>query len=234
MSTAQFKDCPRCGEKIHISKSACPKCGHRKRLRWFHWALIVLAGLILLGAVNGGENASNTTPKRNISEPVTQTAEKPDTPEPDTQRRFVETVASYQKIFRDAENELQQSSARVKRRQALADLGMGMHIDGWIGSIKRMTTTSDGDAAIIVSLGSNIDLHTWSNAISDMRTGTLIPHGTELYEILSRMERGKKIKFSGTFLTSNEDYYYETSVTIEGSMSKPEFLFKFTAISKLD
>ena len=218
MSIAQFKDCPNCGEKIHVSKRVCPKCGRRKRLRWFHWVFIVLAGLFFLGAINGGENVSSS--------------EKSSTIESETQRKFVEIAVSYKKIFKDAKNKLQQSSSRTMRRQALAGLGMGMHIDGWTGSIKCMETTSDGHAAIVVSLGSGIELHTWNNSVSDIGSGTLIYHDTALYNKLSNMERGQKIKFSGTFLPSSEDYYQESSLTLEGSMLEPEFLFKFTAINR--
>jgi hypothetical protein len=228
MSIAQFKDCPNCGEKMHISKKTCPKCGHRKKLRWFHWVLIGLALLVVFSVVRGGGNSSGTVTSTATADPAKKMTRTSEPVAPESQQKFMETVASHKKLFKDAKNELQQSSIRVKRRQALGDLRLGMRVNDWTGSIRRMETTSEGHAAIAVTIGPGIELCTWNNALSDIGSETLIRHGSPLYNLLSQLEKGQKIRFSGFFFPSEDDYYEECSITIEGSMSAPEFLFMFT------
>ncbi|MDL2260013.1 hypothetical protein LJB99_03995 [Deltaproteobacteria bacterium OttesenSCG-928-K17] len=238
MSDALFKDCPKCGEKVHVSKKVCPGCGHKnkKKLRWFHWVLIVFAGLIALSAVGGGEETTSTAgAEKSATKPAgSKPASKPQLVQPEDQQRFVETVVSFKKDFRDAKNELQQSSARTKRRQGLADLGLGMSVNDWVGTIRNLETTSEGNAAVSIAIGSDIEIQTWNNEISDIGAGTLISQDTALYDALAQLSRGQKVKFSGSFLRSDEDYYEETSLTIDGSMTQPEFLFKFSDVAKID
>ncbi|MNF12751.1 hypothetical protein D3C80_2143530 [compost metagenome] len=62
--------------------------------------------------------------------------------------------------------------------------------------------------------------------------GTLIDKGTPLYSALLTMSVGDAVTVSGGFLPSEEDGVKETSLTIRGSMSDPEFLFRFNDISK--
>ena len=238
MSDALFKDCPKCGEKVHVSKKVCPGCGHKnkKKLRWFHWVLIVMAGLIVLGAMGGGEETTATAVgEKSATKPASsKPASKPGMAVPAPQKEFVDTVLSYKADFRKAQNELQQSSVRTKRRQALAGLGLGMAVENWVGKIKRMETTTEGHAVLAVTIGDNVEIHTWNNAFADMGVGTLISHESPLYDKLSEMARGQQIKFSGSFLPSEDDYYEELSLTIEGSMSQPEFLFKFSDVDKIE
>jgi hypothetical protein len=58
---------------------------------------------------------------------------------------------------------------------------------------------------------------------------TLIPAGSTLYEQIARLSVGEKVIFSGTF-AGGKDFVEETSLTEEGSMNAPEFLFSFSGI----
>ena len=111
-----------------------------------------------------------------------------------------------------------------------------MSINDWVGSIRGMDTTSEGYAILTVAIDSGIELCTHNNALSDKLSGssTLIAPESNLYAVLSDMAKGQKIKFSGSFFHGDDDYYEEQSVTIQGSMTQPEFLFKFTAIGQPD
>jgi hypothetical protein len=61
--------------------------------------------------------------------------------------------------------------------------------------------------------------------------GTLIPHGSALYDQVAKLAVGTTVIFSGIFGPGDRDYLEEMSMTEEGSMTDPEFLFKFTNIS---
>jgi hypothetical protein len=47
------------------------------------------------------------------------------------------------------------------------------------------------------------------------------------------MSHGVKIQFSGQFLASDKDFFEEASLTIDGSMKDPEFLFRFNVVSPI-
>ena len=44
------------------------------------------------------------------------------------------------------------------------------------------------------------------------------------------MSHGDKVNLTGYFFPSDLDYIYEISLTEEGSMNQPEFIFKFKDI----
>ncbi len=62
---------------------------------------------------------------------------------------------------------------------------------------------------------------------------TLIEQSNPLYDIISELKKGDKVKVSGSFLKSiDNDYIYEISLTENGSMQKPDFVVKFESIEK--
>lgn len=149
---------------------------------------------------------------------------------PEAQQRFLATVTSYTAVFKNASNELQESAARSQRGQAVAGLGLGTKVNNWVGKIKNMGTTGDGKALLSVSIGRGVVVHTWNNAFSDMTDKTLINPNSSMYNTLANLAKGQDIIFSGTFIRSEMDYYKENSMTIHGSMTEPEYLFKFSSI----
>ncbi|WP_132073632.1 hypothetical protein [Sinorhizobium americanum] len=152
---------------------------------------------------------------------------------PEQQSRFLSVTTDYSDRFRSAANELQQSAMRDERRAALVKaLGSQRSVNGWIGTIRRLETTSEGKAILAVRLSPDADIMTWNNALSDIADGTLIDKGTPLYEALLNMSVGDSVAVSGSFFPSAEDGVKETSLTIRGSMSEPEFLFRFQDVSK--
>lgn len=98
--------------------------------------------------------------------------------------------------------------------------------------MRRLETNSEGKAAITVRLEQDVDLQTWNNELSDAVHTTMIDKGTPLYAILMHMSVGEKVKVSGNFIRDEADGIFENSITIRGAMTAPEFLFRFTEISK--
>ncbi len=152
---------------------------------------------------------------------------------PEQQSRFLTVAAEYSDRFKSAANELQQSLLRDERRTALVEaLGSQHSVSGWVGTIKRLETNSEGKAILAVSLTQNAEIATWNNALSDIVDSTLIAKGTPLYKALLNMSVGDSVAVSGSFLPSTDDGVKETSLTIRGSMTEPEFLFRFQNVSK--
>lgn len=234
-SDSLWTDCKTCSKKISISAPSCPHCGARRSrfgaAKWFGGAAIAIFVLAAIAAPDkSAQDQAGTTSAKSTTAAGVGSATLA-LPEP--QSRFLSVTAEYSDRFRSAANELQQSALRDERRAALITALSSQHIvNGWVGTIRQLETTSEGKAILAVRLSSNTDIMTWNNGLSDVVDGTLIDKGTHVYEALLNMSVGDSVAVSGSFFPSVEDGVKETSLTIRGSMSEPEFLFRFQSVSK--
>jgi hypothetical protein len=155
---------------------------------------------------------------------------------PPEQAQFVSVIESFYQPYNDAPNELRRSTLRADRRNALEKALPSRAVQGWMGQIKEMTTTTEGKAHLAVRLGGSksIVVQTWNNTLSDVFDRTLIDHGSALYNSISRLSRGDVIRFGGNFFSGSNalDFLEEKSMTESGSMTEPEFIFRFTSVEK--
>ncbi|OWV85774.1 hypothetical protein [Rhizobium sp. R693] len=194
-----------------------------------------VAVVVILAGIAGQDKSTQDKTGAASQTPLASVApggtEQPSLPE--QQSRLLAVTAEYSDRFASASNELQQSVLRDERRSALVKaLGSQRSVAGWRGKITRLETNTEGKAILSVRLSPNTDIGTWNNALSDIMDGTLIEKGTPLYTALLTMSVGDAVTVSGSFLPSDEDGMKETSLTIRGAMSDPEFLFHFNDISK--
>jgi peptidoglycan hydrolase-like protein with peptidoglycan-binding domain len=152
-----------------------------------------------------------------------------------SQVKFSVLIESFEDEYRSASNELKKSAVRTERKNAIKTFLNGkMSIKNWTGRLKYMGTNSEGKAYVNVVLDdSKIHLLTWDNSFSDMWHNTLIEQSTQLYRTIAEINEGDKVSVSGTFLSGEEDYISEQSVTERGSMTEPEFTFIFKSIDKI-
>jgi hypothetical protein len=47
------------------------------------------------------------------------------------------------------------------------------------------------------------------------------------------LAKGQRVRLSGTFLDSSTDCVSESSLTLDGSLTEPEFIFRFSRIASL-
>lgn len=230
-----FVKCGACGKEALKSAKSCPQCGEKlKKLGAIHWVGIVFLGLIIIGAINSPEENRQKVQEDSVggasSESIINTTKAP---KPENEIRFISVVEKYVKSFSETKNELQQSLLRNQRNQDLSKSFNSLYIKSWIGVINQLSTNSEGKAILSIRISPNIEIKTWNNSLSDIMANTLIDKGTPLYKILTTLSTGQKVKFTGNFLPSSDDYMKETSVTIRGSMRSPEFLFKFESIEPI-
>ena len=156
-------------------------------------------------------------------------------PLPPKQAEFVKAVESFFSSYKSASNELKKSALRSERRQSISNTLEGYEINGWVGTLVRMGTNSEGKAHVEIKLaGSNkIAVKTWNNALSDITDSTLIGNGTPLYNAISELSNGDKIVFSGVFIVDEKDYIRESSITERGSMLDPAFVIRLTEVTKV-
>lgn len=145
---------------------------------------------------------------------------------------FRELIVQSQEDYRNAHNNILKSEARDKRRHNLLRSLSSLKVKNWHGIITEIDTTSDGRVIFGVEIErSNIVLSTWNNSLSDIFDYSLIEKGSNVYKQVRNLSVGQKVNFSGTFYQDKSDFIREKSVTENGSMLMPEFLFKFTDVN---
>lgn len=234
-SESLFTKCKTCGNGISKSAKVCPQCGSKqKKLSVVHWIGTVFLGLILIGVINSPDNKA-TSNDSNSNTAIFQTkARSLETQMPEGQLRFIQAVTEYATEFRGAKNELQQSATRDKRKKFISSSLNDYSVNSWIGTINQLKTNTEGKAVLSVRISPDIEIKTWNNALSDMAYNTLIEKGTPVFNSLFDLSNGQRVKFSGSFVPSEDDFIKETSLTIDGSMRKPEFLFKFKSVKPIN
>lgn len=130
-------------------------------------------------------------------------------------------------------NQLKLSKIRGVRASAIVAGLPGGKIKDWVGTIDEMTTTGDGLATLKVRLPCGLRLTTWNNDISDILDRTLIPQASPVYDRLSDLDRGRRLRFSANLVPDKANGAKELSVTEAGSMTDPEFLARFTDVAAL-
>ncbi|WP_152643144.1 hypothetical protein [Rhizobium nepotum] len=234
-SDSLWKTCEDCGKQFSVKANSCPQCGKGgrrfSRLKWFGGSF---AALVIATAIFGSGESEKGAAAGNGTNAVPASAVKSSAaPLPEQQTNFIAAINDYKTRFESAGNELQQSVLRDERRIAILKVvGGQLHAEGWLGTLRKLETNGDGNAVVVVRVAPTIDLATWNNAMSDVLHSTLIEKGTSLYAALVNMSAGDKVKVSGNFIRAEADGLFEQSITIRGAMTAPEFLFKFTEISK--
>ncbi len=211
---------------------------------WIVYGTATVLSFIMI-AVTAPDTHKATSPRGEVStaQPATTITQPQPEPKnesqtitlPSTEVEFAKALFEYTDDYEAAPNELKKSAVRSERKQAIRQALKGnTSVSGWIGRIYEMGTTGEGEAYISIKLGdSDLQIKTWNNSFSDISDHTLIKHGTSLYNALSELDKGTLVEFSGRFLKDSRDFVKEGSLTEEGSMTDPEFLFRFSEVKAL-
>lgn len=244
-------ECPECKSTVSTQASACPNCGcpiatrvvatapqiqpdsMRPAKKVAVWKILlglfgvfVLVGIFV--TISGKSDHTAQIQSSNTSGTTNQ-----GTTLPEDEIQFISTVTSFEGRYGEGANEFQKSEVRRQRAQALAALLVGRSVQNWAAQISSMSTNSDGNGVLSLVLpGSHIKIATWNNALSDIEDNTLIPHASPLYSQVANLAEGDTVFFSGRFASGDLDYVKESSLTEEGAMTEPEFIFTFASVGK--
>lgn len=152
---------------------------------------------------------------------------------PAAEQEFIYAVQQGQTASRSAPNEMAKGGTRFQRRQAICSILPSATVSDWIGQIAQLESNGDGKGVLQISLGENIRVETSNNDFSDIDHNTLIDPSTPLFETLMRMSVGTRVVFSGSFFPSKVDCVEEQSMTLDGSMTSPEFVFRFATVTSV-
>jgi len=157
----------------------------------------------------------------------------PSTPSmPDDEAKFVAAVSAAQSTYDAAPNDMAKGRTRADRRSAICQaLQGGLSANGWVGTIKTLSSNTDGKGVLEISLAPSLSVETMNNDLSDIGHNTLLASDSPILSAASAMKEGDAVVFSGTFFPSDVDCVEETSLTLEGSMQEPAFILRFTSVS---
>lgn len=229
-SETLYDTCDSCNRTVMKSDNKCRHCGQRLNVeKRLGRAALAIGLLVIIVYASMGDSTSSST-----SASADSKAQEPSYIVPAEQSAFIEIVEKYREGYRGAGNELVKSEMRDARAMAMMRSDVEQKISQWTGTVIQLDVTGDGEAILRVELANDLTVGTWNNSLSDIGDETLIPRGHPVYRTLRDLKRGDRVTFAGTFLPSELDYYKESSLTLEGSMTDPEYLFRFTRVTPVN
>jgi hypothetical protein len=202
--------------------------------------LVFIGALALTSLTSCDDNPASSTsaPATSTTPAATAATVRHQRPIPAAEQAFIQAVQRGQAAFQGAPNEMAQGGTRAQRRTAICQSlnvpGQGVLISGWVGQIDKLSSNSDGKGVLYLSLAPNIRVETWNNDFSDTSDRTLIEPSSPLFAAVSQMKEGDEVVFSGTFFPSDVDCVEEHSMGLQGSMSEPEFIFRFASVKPVN
>lgn len=232
--------CKDCGKDISPKAKTCPSCGAPVRRPFFRLRNVIVGAVLVLMIISClGRLSRSSNSIQSASGPSASTSDSPDDSGvsiPADQAGFIRVIQKSRDQFDAAKNDLQRSAARKSRKQDLAAAMPSLSAHDWIGTVADLTTNSEGKAVLSLNLehAQWIKVETWNNAISDVVHGTLIAMDSGLYKSLADLSEGDRVRFTGEFFRAVEDidFLQEGSLTEQGSMQEPAFLFRFKSVVK--
>lgn len=146
---------------------------------------------------------------------------------PREQQAFLALLAEHRAAYRAAANDMARGATRPARGVALCRLMTQPVVRNWVGTIATLSSTSEGHGVLAVSLDRNVKLQTWNLAFADGTDRTLIPSGSPLFNRVAAMSRNQRVIVTGTLFRDPVDCFRETSLSVNGAMTEPDFLFRF-------
>jgi len=201
------------------------------------WAIIII--LLGLSFSRNSSTSQSSTISATESPSATTTMDTssvaaPSANVPQEQVKFIAAIVPFIEKYDSAPNELKKSALRDERKKSIASALNSLEFKDWIGTIKTMETTGDGNAHLQIKLaGSEIVIENNNNEFSAaLGDSTLIKKGTELFNKVADLSEGQNVKINGQFLMGEKDYIQEDSITENGSMTDPAFEVKYLSVDK--
>jgi hypothetical protein len=196
--------------------------------------LACIFAILAIASCEDNQAPSSAPPTSQTQAPsssVSPAVARVEVPIPANEKEFILAVQQGQAAFRSAPKEMAQGGTRSKRRIAICQILPQISVSDWVGRIETLSSNSDGKGVLEISLAPDIRVKTWNNDFSDSASHTLLDPSSSLFGTVSQMSKGDQVVFSGAFFPSDVDCVTETSMGLQGSMTDPEFLFRFLSVN---
>ncbi|HHQ6593962.1 TPA: hypothetical protein ACSTLU_000166 [Serratia fonticola] len=143
------------------------------------------------------------------------------------QQNFVSSVKKSQIEAANAKNDMQRSTIKSNRDSGICESLNNIKVSNWNGKVDSIYAGRDGVGILYVEIAPKILL-----VSRDMlgKAKASIPKNTKLYDAVSNMSPGDAVTFSGEFIPDGGVCADEASITLEGGLSEPNFIFRFTDV----
>lgn len=152
---------------------------------------------------------------------------------PVEEKSLLAAVVNGRQIYQAGQNDMAKGASRPRRAEEICSRISDPHVHDWVGVISILDTNQDGKGVRGVDIGQDTVVKTWNNSLSDFADKTLIEPNTSLFASAIRLKVGDVVSFSGDLMRSATDCFKEGSLTLAGSITSPEFIFKFDTIKTL-
>ena len=170
-----------------------------------------------------------------VPAPVQVRSIAPSKPQGEEQEvQFISAIGEAKAAYDNAANGMLKGATRPARGRKLCEILVAYEIKDWTGEIYRLSSNNEGHGIVTIKVARNIYVETYNNDFSDRSFGTLIKLGSPIYQEVSQLNVGQRVRFSGTFFEDATDCLKETSLSVDGAMTEPEFLIRFTAMSAVN
>ena len=152
---------------------------------------------------------------------------------PNDEKLFIKILSEAQSQSKLAANDMAREGISNATYNRLYIYFCDRKISDWQGKIKSISAT-DGFGIVKIEVAPKIFLKTKQDVYSDSQYGSLISPKSDLFKEASSMQKGQSVRFSGNFIAGSRQALprcmFELSVSTEGRLDEPEFLFKFDSI----
>ena len=190
----------------------------------------IFVALVIIGIFVGDDDTDT-----NSSSKGSNAISLVETKRPQIQKDFVNIVSTAQNESKNTENDMQKGGIISARDKNLCNLlGNNSQITNWTGTVKKISSNSDGKGVLFVEIAKKVQMQTWNNAFSDIGDKTLIEPETELFNSAASLKKGQEVVFSGSIFFSKDGCVKEQSLSLRGKLESPGFTFKFSKIAPLN
>jgi hypothetical protein len=153
---------------------------------------------------------------------------------PADQQNLVYAVEMARNDYKAGKNDMDRGATRPARARAICNAIRAGEVRDWVGSVALLSTNGDGLGVLAVRVGPEVKVGTWNNSLSDLSYKTLISPNSSVFAVARTMKIGSLVKFSGTLFPDSVDCIREQSMTLAGSVTEPEFVFRFSSLQPLN
>ena len=126
---------------------------------------------------------------------------------------------------------MQRGGFKARRDDQVCNVLTSKTIIDWVGTVRTVDSNSDGKGVLSIAIADGIRLETWNNDLSDFEDHTLLQPSTKVFNAAASMRSGQLATFSGSFIPDSENCIRESSMTLSGKLTDPEFIFQFSAVA---
>jgi hypothetical protein len=155
-------------------------------------------------------------------------------PMPAAEKQLIAAVDKGRTTYVEGANDMAKGAARPARAKEICTFLKDVQVRNWRGRVKILSSNSDGFGVLSVQIGDNISIKTWNNSISDVEDKTLIVPDSTIFRQAIALKQGQQVTFAGQFFLDPTDCIREGSLTLEGSLTEPEFIFRFSEIAVVE